>query len=125
VLFLQVRRWVRTKVMLHPKEDQLEHVEEKKLRDLVKKHSEFVSYPISFRTEKASTKQVSDYEDEEVDKAGEKKAEEGKIYDVAKKTIPTYPSTSYLPTLQPTYPHFFPIHCLHHQAFQVHSTPLG
>ncbi len=39
--------------------------------------------------------------------------------------LPTYPSTSYLPTLQPTYPHFFSIHCLHHQAFQFHSTPLG
>lgn len=73
MLFLQVRRWVRTKVMLHPKEDQLEHLEEKKLRDLVKKHSEFVSYPTSFRTEKASTKEVSDYEDEEVDRAGEKR----------------------------------------------------
>lgn len=68
-----MRRWVRTEVMLHPKEDQLEHLEEKKLRDLVKKQSEFVSYPISFRMEKASTKEVSDYEDEEVDKAGEKR----------------------------------------------------
>ncbi len=37
--------------------------------------------------------------------------------------IPTWPT--YLPILQPTYPHFFPIHCLCHQAFQVHSTPLG
>ncbi len=68
-----MRRWVRTKVMLHPKEDQLEHLEEKKLRDLIKKHSEFVSYPTSFRTEKASTKELSDYEDEEVDKAREKR----------------------------------------------------
>ncbi len=42
--------------------------------------------------------------------------------------LPT-PSTSYLPTPQPpTYPPCSlptPIHCLHHQAFQVHSTPLG
>jgi hypothetical protein len=97
VLFLQVRRWVRTKVMLHPKEDQLEHVEEKKLRDLVKKHSEFVSYPISFRTEKASTKQVSDYEDEEVDKAGEKR--------LRKERFMMLPRKPYLPTPQPpTYP---------------------
>ncbi len=86
-----MRRWVRTKVMLHPKEDQLEHLEEKKLRDLVKKQSEFVSYPISFRMEKASTKEVSDYEDEEVDKAGKKRLRKERLKMLIRRRRPRKP----------------------------------
>lgn len=43
-------------------EDQLEYIEERKLKDLVKKHSEFISYPISLWTEKTTEKEVSDDE---------------------------------------------------------------
>jgi len=50
---------------LHLKEDQLEYLEERKLKDLVKKHSEFISYPISLWTEKTLEKEVSDDEDEQ------------------------------------------------------------
>ncbi|KAH9541019.1 hypothetical protein CY35_14G037600 [Sphagnum magellanicum] len=71
-----------TKIILHLKEDQLEYLEERKLKDLVKKHSEFISYPISLWTEKTTEKEVSDDEDEEGDKAEEKEVEEGKIEDV-------------------------------------------
>ncbi|OVA00191.1 Heat shock protein Hsp90 family [Macleaya cordata] len=63
-----------TKITLFLKEDQMEYLEERRLKDLVKKHSEFISYPIYLWTEKTTEKEVSDDEDEET-----KKEEEGDI----------------------------------------------
>lgn len=40
----------------------MEYLEERRLKDLVKKHSEFISYPISLWTEKTTEKEVSDDE---------------------------------------------------------------
>ncbi|KAG6466985.1 hypothetical protein ZIOFF_075169 [Zingiber officinale] len=67
-----------TKITLFLKEDQLEYLEERRLKDLVKKHSEFISYPISLWTEKTTEKEISDDEDEEE----KKDTEEGKVEDV-------------------------------------------
>merc|ERR1711998_269927 len=62
-----------TKIQLFMGEDQLEYLEERRLKDLVKKHSEFINYPISLWTEKTVDKEVDDDDDEEE----EEKADDG------------------------------------------------
>merc|ERR1711871_317489 len=56
-----------TKITCYLKEDQLEYLEERRLKDLVKKHSEFINYPISLWTEKTVDKEVDDDDDDEED----------------------------------------------------------
>ena len=55
-----------TRITLHLKEDQQEYLEESKIRELVKKHNEFINYPISLLTEKTVETEVDDDDDAEV-----------------------------------------------------------
>ena len=50
-----------------------EYLEERRLKDLIKKHSEFISFPIELMCEKSTEKEVTDSDEEP---AEEKKAEE-------------------------------------------------
>merc|ERR1712160_103995 len=56
-----------TRIILHLKEDMSEYLEEKSVKDLVKKHSEFIGFPIKLYTEKTTEKEVTDDEDEDDD----------------------------------------------------------
>jgi len=62
-----------TKIILHLKEDQLEYIEERRLKDLVKKHSEFIGFPIELYVEKSQDKEVTESDDEDEKKDAEKK----------------------------------------------------
>merc|ERR1712119_162632 len=67
-----------TKIVLTMKEDQSEYLEEKKVKEIVKKHSQFIGYPIRLMVQKEEKKdeepKIEDVgEDEEEDKEGKDK----------------------------------------------------
>merc|ERR1711937_488479 len=73
-----------TKVICYLKEDQSEFLEERRLKDLVKKHSEFIGFPIELYVEKSKEKEVTDEAEgdepkiEEVDEEKEKEEKKKK-----------------------------------------------
>ncbi|XP_019874942.1 heat shock protein 83 [Aethina tumida] len=71
-----------TKIVLHIKEDQAEFLEEHKIKEIVKKHSQFIGYPIKLLVEKEREKELSDDEAEEEKKEEEGEDKEPKIEDV-------------------------------------------
>merc|ERR1739838_1132786 len=66
-----------TKIVLHIKEDQTEYIEEARIKEVVKKHSQFIGYPITLQTIKERSKEVSDDEEEGEDEEEKEDKEEG------------------------------------------------
>jgi len=74
-----------TRIILHLKEDMSEYLEEKRVTDLVKKHSEFIGFPIKLYTEKTTEKEVTDDDDDDEDEDEDKPKVEEVDEDEAKK----------------------------------------
>jgi len=69
-----------TKIILHLKDEQTDHLKERTIKDLVKKHSQFIQYPISLQITKEE--EVDDDEGEKKEETSEQKSEDAKVEEV-------------------------------------------
>ena len=78
-----------TAIVLHLKDDMKEFLEERAIKDLVKKHSEFIGFPISLWVEKTKEEEVSDDEVNEYEKIDDEPKVEDVTEEKKKKKVKT------------------------------------
>ncbi|KAL5606853.1 hypothetical protein BROUX41_003230 [Berkeleyomyces rouxiae] len=79
-----------TKIVLYLKEDQTEYLQETRIKEVIKKHSEFISYPIYLHVQKEVEKEVPDEEAEETkeEESDDKKPKIEEVDDEAEEKKP-------------------------------------